>query len=154
MTTPQQVLDYVKQFIQSVGVDPAQCWNEQNKAYYIYKGSARVEVFVSSHPNNDGTTRHYLRVFSGLMKVPATNKEKFYRRCLEITDQSLGVKLTVMPNANPDNDWVYATYERDIEGMEYAECVTCISDLGLWADWLDDQLKTEFGTPENPSQPK
>ena len=59
MNTPEQVLGYVKQFIESVGVDPSTCWNEQNKAYYIYKGSARIEIFVSSHPENNGTTRHY-----------------------------------------------------------------------------------------------
>lgn len=154
MPTPQEVLDYVKQFITSVGVDPATCWNEQNKAYYVYKGSAKLEVFVSNHPNQDGTSRNFLRIFSGLMKVPANADAKFYRRCMEISDQSLGVKLTVVPNAQPDNDWVYATYERDINGLDYNETVTCMSDMGLWADWLDDQLKTEFGTPENPSQPK
>ena len=79
------------------------------------------------------------------MKVPETNKERFYRRCLEVSDQSLGVKLTLVPNAAPDNDWLYATYERDIQGIDYNETVTCINDMGLWADWLDDQLKSEFG---------
>ena len=153
MSNPQQILDHVKQFIQSVGVDPATCWNEQNKAYYIYKGSAKLEIFVSSHPQNDGTTRHYLRIFSVLMKVPATNKEYFYRRCMEISDQSLGVKLTVVPNAAPDNDWVYATYERDINGIDYNETITCVNDMGLWADWLDDQLKTEFGGGAGPAGP-
>lgn len=153
MPTPQQVLDHVKQFIQSVGVDPATCWNEQNKAYYIFKGSAKLEIFVSSHPNADGTSRDFLRIFSGLMKVPAAADAKFYRRLLEIGDQSLGVKLTVMPNAKPDNDWVYATYERDTNGLDYNETVTCISDMGLWADHLDDLLKNEFGGGNDPARP-
>ena len=153
MVTPQQVLDYVKQFIQSVGVDPATCWNEQNKAYYIYKGSAKLEIFVSSHTNTDGSVRNFLRIFSGIIKVPDTNKEHFYRRMLEISDQSLGLKMTAVTNATPENDWIYATYERDITGIDYDEVVTCLSDMGLWADYLDDQLKAEFGTPVNPSQP-
>ena len=153
MSTPQQILDNVKNFIQSVGVDPTTCWNEQNKAYYVFKGSAKLEIFVSSHPQNDGITRHYLRIFSGIAKVPATDKERFYRRCLEVSDQSLGVKLTAMPNADPTNDWIYATYERDIAGMDYNETVTCINDMGLWADWLDDQFKNEFGGGSNPSAP-
>lgn len=153
MNTPEIILGYVKQFIQSVGVDPATCWNEQNRAYYIFKGSAKIEIFVSSHPESNGTTRHYLRIFSGLMRVPENNKERFYRRCLEVSDQSLGVKLTLVPNAAPDNDWLYATYERDINGMDYNETVTCINDMGLWADWLDDTLKNEFGTGTTPGQP-
>jgi hypothetical protein len=153
MNTPEIILNYVKQFIQSVGVDPATCWNEQNRAYYIYKGSAKIEIFVSSHPESNGTTRHYLRIFSGLMRVPENNKERFYRRCLEVSDQSLGVKLTLVPNAAPDNDWLYATYERDISGMDYNETVTCINDMGLWADWLDDTLKNEFGMGAIPGQP-
>ncbi len=152
MASPQQVLDYVREFISSVGIDPATCWNEQNQAFYLYKGSARIELFVSSHAQSDGSTRHFLRIFSGLMLVPSANREKFYRRCLEISDQSLGVKLTVRPGAPPDNDWLYATYERDIRGIDLDETITCIEDMGLWADWLDDTLQKEFsqaGPPEN-----
>lgn len=152
MASPQQVLDYVREFISSVGIDPATCWNEQNQAFYLYKGSARIELFVSSHAQSDGSTRHFLRIFSGLMLVPSANREKFYRRCLEISDQSLGVKLTVRPGAPPDNDWLYATYERDIKGIDLDETITCIEDMGLWADWLDDTLQKEFsqaGPPEN-----
>lgn len=153
MSNPQQILDHIKTFIQSVGVDPAACWNEQNKAYYVHKGSAKLEIFVSSHPQSDGTARHYLRIFSGIIRVPANDRERFYRRCLEISDQSLGVKLTAMANPNPDNDWIYATYERDIAGMDYNETVTCVNDMGLWADWLDDQLKNEFGEGTAPGSP-
>lgn len=144
MASPQQVLDHVKNFIASVGIDPATCWHEENKAYYIYKGSARIEIFVSSHTQQDGSTRNFLRIFSGLMKVPQSNRERFYRRCLEVSDQSLGVKLTVRPDATPDNDWLYATYERDISGLDYDETKTCIEDMGLWSDWLDDTLQKEF----------
>lgn len=150
MSSPQQVLDYIKEFISSVGIDPATCWNEQNQAYYIYKGSARIELFISSHPQQNGPTRHFLRIFSGLMLVPAANREKFYRRCLEVSDQSLGVKLTLRPDATPDNDWLYATYERDISGIDFDETKTCIEDMALWSDWLDDTLQKEF-TAAGPS---
>ncbi|HET8962467.1 MAG TPA: YbjN domain-containing protein [Chitinophagales bacterium] len=150
MSNPQQVLDYVKEFIKGVGIDPATCWNAQNQAYYLYKGSARIELFISSHAQPDGSTRHFLRIFSGLMLVPTANREKFYRRCLEVSDQSLGVKLTVRPDATPDNDWLYATYERDISGMDFDETKTCIEDMALWSDWLDDTLQKEF-TAAGPS---
>lgn len=149
MATRTDVLDYVKKFIESVGIDPKTCWNEENKAYYLYKGSAKIEVFVSEHKQDDGSIRYYLRVFSGIIKVPGTNKEKFYRRLLEINDQSLGIKLTLMPEALPENDWVYATYERDIVGISYEEIEIILSDVGLWADYFDDELKKEFSDQTN-----
>ncbi len=152
-TTPEEVYEFVKQFIESVGIDPATCWNDKNKAYYFEQGSAKIEVFISSHKMKSGNTRKYLRIFSALIKVPSSNKEKFYRRCLEISDQSLGVKISVVPNANHDNDWVYATYERDIEGIDYKETATCITDLGLWADWLGDKLQSEFGKDVKKEKP-
>ena len=98
-------------------MDPSTCWNEQNKAYYIYKGSARIEIFVSSHPENNGTTRHYLRIFSGLMKVPETNKTFLPSLPRGERSEPWGTcQLTLVPNTAPDNDWLYATYERDIQG--------------------------------------
>src|ERR1044071_6670287 len=114
MATIDEAHSYIRQFITSVGVDPNQCFNEQNKAYYITRGSASIEVFISSHPQQDGTSRNFLRIFSQLVTIPAENREQFYRRMLELHDQSLGMKLTIQPGT----DKVYATYERDINGID------------------------------------
>lgn len=148
MATKQDVLGHVKEFIRSVGVDPDTCWNAENQAYYLYKGSAKLEIFVSEHKQDDGSVRYFLRVFSGMMKVPETAKEKFYRKLLELNDQSLGIKFTLVQDAPADSDWTYATFERDIRGIEYEEVQVILNDFGLWADHFDDVLKKEFNPEE------
>jgi hypothetical protein len=57
-----------------------------------------------------------------------------------MNDVNLGVKLTLSKESNK----VYATYERDILGMDYGELATCIADLEWWADKLDDELKMYY----------
>jgi hypothetical protein len=141
MTTIEDAHGFIRQFITSLGVDPTACFNEQSKAYYLTRGSASIEIFVSSHPQQDGTTRNFLRVFSQVATVPADNRELFYHRILELCDQSLGLKLTIQPGT----DKVYATFERDITGIDANETATCIADLGSWADYFDDIIKKEFG---------
>jgi hypothetical protein len=45
----------------------------------------------------------------------------------------------------PVTDKIYATYERDIQGIDYKEVKKCIADLEWWADELDDLLKEKLG---------
>jgi hypothetical protein len=75
------------------------------------------------------------------VKVPQSSLIPFYRRLLELNDTSLGVKLTILSNS----DQVYATFERDIKGMDYTEMVETIADVEWWADYFDDLLIREFG---------
>ena len=140
MATVDEAHGFIRQFITSVGVDPNGCFNAQNKAYYLTRGSASIEIFISSHPQQDGSARNFLRLFSQVAAVPADHRELFYRRLLELSDQSLGVKLTIQPGT----DKVYATFERDITGIDASETATCIADLGSWADYLDDVIRKEF----------
>jgi hypothetical protein len=44
----------------------------------------------------------------------------------------------------PGTNKIYATYERDIEGIDYEELATCIGDLEWWADKFDDDLNNQF----------
>ena len=81
-----------------------------------------------------------MRIFSPIIKVPENNQANFYKKLLEINDSKLGVKLTLLPGSTQ----VYATFERDIKGIDYEELATCIADLEWWADELDDELAVEF----------
>lgn len=141
-TTIEAAKGYIEQFISSLGLSPAECFNSQKNAWYLKKGSANIEVFISSHQQSNEKVRNYLRIYSPIMQVPATNVIQFYRRLLELNDTSLGVKISIMKNSNQ----VYCTFERDLNGIDYDETQTCISDLAVWADFLDDSLKKEFNT--------
>ncbi|MGD1839442.1 MAG: YbjN domain-containing protein [Thermonemataceae bacterium] len=142
MATLQQVEGMINQYVQSVGLSVEDTYNVERKAWYWTLGSAEIEVLVliQGVSMQDGSQRYFLRVFSPLLQIPATDEAKFYRHLLELNDSKLGVKLTVMP----DSDTVCATYERDINGIDYEEVRTCIADLEFWAETLDDQLKNQF----------
>jgi hypothetical protein len=136
----QKVHDMIANFSKQVGVDPKKAFDPEKNAWYFQRGSARVEVFVQGIPLSNGEMRYFLRIFSPIMKVPPTRECEVYKHLLELNDRSLGVKLTLMPGSNQ----VYATYERDIHGLDAEELATCMLDLGWWADKLDDELQMTF----------
>ncbi len=140
MTTREQVEAMIDRYVVSVGLTKEGTYNPERRAWYWTIGSAKIEVFIQAIPMKDGTQRHFLRIFSPLMQVPKNEELRFYRHLLELNDSKLGVKLSIMPGS----DTVYATYERDIQGIDYEEVATCIADLEWWADTLDDQLKQQF----------
>lgn len=138
--TREQVEEMINKYVVSVGLTVEGTFNPDKRAWYWTIGSAKIEVFVQGVPMKDGTQRYFLRIFSPLLQVPKHTELEFYRHLLELNDSKLGVKLTIMPNS----DTVYATYERDINGIDFEELKTCIADLEWWADTLDDQLKNQF----------
>jgi hypothetical protein len=147
MTNEEKTDGYIRQFIVSVGIDPHACYDQSARAYYLTKGTARVEVYVYTDNSIADAPRSYLRIFSHVANVPEKDRESFYRRLLELNDNSLGVKISVMPQTQK----VYATFERDVIGISATETATCISDMGAWADYLDDLLAKEF--PQAAIQP-
>ncbi|CAN5427225.1 hypothetical protein BH09BAC4_BH09BAC4_10390 [soil metagenome] len=135
-----RVTNMIQCYVESVGLSKERTYNPTNKNWLWTKGSASIEVFIETINFASGSRRDYLRVCSPLMTIPANNLLSFYRHLLELNNIRLGVKLGIMP----DTQKVFATYERDIQGMDYLELTTCITDLELWADELDDQLKAKY----------
>jgi hypothetical protein len=148
MTTREQVEEMIHRFVAEAGMQREQVYNAEKRAWYWNRGSAKIEVFIQEIKFDNNFSRYYLRVFSPVIKVPQQNTQEFYRRLLEMNDTKLGVKLTIMPGS----DQVYATYERDVKGIDYDELVTCIADLEWWADALDDELVQQFGGGQAPNQ--
>lgn len=141
MTTQiEKATQMIHQYIESIGLTQEQVYNADKKSWRWLRGSANVEVFIQTITFQNGTTRDYLRIFSPLMKLPVNDLLAFYRHLLQLNDTNLGVKISIMPGSQ----WVYATYERDLRGMDYHELATCIADMEYWADSLDDELKTAF----------
>jgi hypothetical protein len=135
-----EVSAMINRFIAEIGLTEAETFNAERKAWYWKKGTANIEVFVQG-VDVGSTKRYFLRVFSPVVKVPQSSAMPFYRRLLELNDTSLGVKLSVLSNS----DQVYATYERDVKGMDYDEMANTIADVEWWADHFDDLLMREFG---------
>ena len=136
-----EIQQMMTRYLQEIGLVPETVFNQQNNAWYWTRGSARIEVYTDAIDMGSNRKRYFLRVFSPLVKVPPNAGTAFYRRLLEMNDKSLGVKLTLLPSS----ETIYATYERDIKGMEYDEMADTIADLEWWADNLDDKIMQEFG---------
>lgn len=136
----EKVTGMIHQYVESIGLTQEQVFDFDKNTWRWCKGSASIEVFIQTIRFDNGGSRDYLRIFSPLLKIPANDLLSFYRHLLQLNDTNLGVKITIMPNSN----WVYATYERDIRGMDYHELATCIADMEYWADTLDDELKNAF----------
>ncbi|MCS6824728.1 MAG: YbjN domain-containing protein [Cytophagaceae bacterium] len=137
--TREEVEALIDRYVSEIGLTKEQTYNPERRAWYWVRGSARIEVFVQEIPMG-GYSRFFLRVFSPIMRVPAGRELECYRKLLELNDVKLGLKLTLMKGT----DQVYATYERDINGIDYEELSTTIADLEWWADKLDDELQLEF----------
>jgi len=136
----KEVTEMLHKYIESLGLTREQIYNEAKMVWHWTRGSANIQVYIESIAFANGNTRDYLRIFSPLLEIPSQNQIGFYRHLLELNDKNLGMKLTIMPNSN----WIYATYERDIRGIDYDELATCVYDLEYWADKLDDELKSKF----------
>ena len=84
-----------------------------------------------------------LMFFAPVMHVPASGKEKFYRRLLELSflqtaDAAFGI--------DEQKDEVYVRALRRLSGLDYEEFEDLLDTVGKVADEWDDILKKEFGT--------
>jgi len=144
MTTTEMVKVYVNQLCAEIGCTPESIYSKENNSWFFTRGSASIEVFMSSYETVVKTVRTFVRCFSPIYALPVDNQKKMqlYHEALQNNTNFMGVKLSIMP----DKGYMYAIAERDIEGMDYIEFKTLISDLGYWADQLDNALHERFGS--------
>ncbi|HRI20413.1 MAG TPA: YbjN domain-containing protein [Panacibacter sp.] len=143
MTTTEMVKVYVNQLCAEIGCTPESIYSKENNSWFFTRGSATIEVFMSSYETVVKTVRTFIRCFSPVYALPADNEKKvqLYQEALQNNANFMGVKLGIMPGKG----FMYAIAERDIEGMDYTEFKTLVSDLGYWADQLDNILHERFG---------
>lgn len=144
MTTTEMVKVYINQLCAEIGCTPESIYNKETNSWFFTRGSASVEVFMSSYETAVKTIRTFVRCFSPVFALPVDGKLRMdlYHEILQQNVKFMGVKLSVIP----EKGFMYAIAERDIDGMDYTEFKTLVSDLGFWADQLDDVLKERFGS--------
>lgn len=135
-----RVTEMIHCYAESVGLNRQQVYNSELKNWRWKTGTASIEILIAVLNFPNGGRRDYLRIFAPLMDVPSNNLLAFYRHLLELNDTKLCVKLSIMPNSQR----VYATYERDIKGMDFYELKTCIIDLEYWAVQFKADLNAQF----------
>jgi hypothetical protein len=146
MTTIEMVKKYINQLCIDAGADPEKIYSATNNAWYFSRGASTLEVFLSSNETSENKTRTFIRCFSTIYPIPVDTikRMELYYVALEVNARNMGVKIGTMANKG----YMYAIGERDIDGMDYAEFVTLVSDVGYWADHLDELFKQQFGGPE------
>ncbi|MCP4230173.1 MAG: YbjN domain-containing protein [bacterium] len=125
-----------------VGLDPAECYDEEGQYYSLVKGSASLYIGFSTNFYDDGYVERYIYFSGYLSKVPVVDREAFYRRLLEEAWTRIGVKFYV---TNNDEAWVEIS--RDIEGLDLGEVRANMERVANTTDYLDDVLKAEFNCP-------
>jgi len=144
MTTKEMVKVYVNQLCSEIGCTADSIYNAQTNSWFFVRGSVSVEIFMTSYETAVKTVRTFVRCFSPIFPIPTDSlkKAQLYEEAMQNNTSFMGVKLSIIPSKG----YVYAVAERDIDGMDYTEFTTLISDLGYWADQMDDALIQRFGS--------
>jgi hypothetical protein len=138
LTIEKTVRQYLTQFMAKHGIEATSVYDATNDAWYFRRGSATLEVFFVSYQTAKGETRTFIRFFSPLAtlpEAPQTQWELLYQLTV-LNSQYMGVKFALLP----EKPYIYAIYERDIDGMSYEEFELCMEDSGYWGDYLDDEV--------------
>jgi hypothetical protein len=125
-----------------MGVEEKNVYNPKTGAWYFVQGSSTIEVFLTTQKNLQQQPQTFIRCMAALCEIPKDVKKQFdlYKTVLAINGSYLGYKIS----ADEPRGIICIIAERNISGMDYEEMITLISDLGLWADKLDNFMKDQF----------
>jgi len=132
---------YIYRLCHEIGANADSIYNAKTGAWYFAAKSTTIEVFLTSFQSGE-KERTFIRCFAPLCGIPADTKRKLdmYQAVLEINTQRPGIKLSV----TSDKRFLCAVSERDIDGMDYQEFLTIVTDISFWADQLSDFFKKHF----------
>ena len=102
----------------------------------VQRGSATIGINVLDEQG-------VLMVFSPMMAVPATNREAFYRRLLELSFVTTSDAAFAL---NVARDEVVVRCLRRLSALDYEEFEDILATVGEVADHWDDELIREYGT--------
>jgi hypothetical protein len=139
MSTIEFVKAYIHRLCKDIGTSADAIYNAKTCAWYFSRGSSTIEVFLTNMDDTGETSRTFIRCFAPLYQLPDNVVSQFevFKKALELNARHMGIKLSIIP----EKGLLCAIAERDIDGMDYDEFVTLISDIGYWADYLDNYLK-------------
>ncbi len=143
MSTIDFTRAYIHRLCREIGTTADAIYNESTCAWYFSMGSSTIEVFMTNMESIEGSDRVFIRCFAPVCAFPKNPIALFelFKKALELNTRHMGIKLGTLSN----RDLLCIVAERDIEGMDYQEFVTMISDIGYWADHFDNYLQEHNG---------
>jgi len=132
---------YIYRLCHEIGANADSIYNAKTGAWYFAAKSTTIEVFLTSFQSGE-KERTFIRCFAPLCAISTDTKRKLdmYQAALELNTQRPGIKLSV----TSDKRFLCAVSERDIDGMDYQEFLTIITDISFWGDQLSDFFKKHF----------
>lgn len=136
MSTIEFTRAYIHRLCKEIGTTADAIYNERTSAWYFARGSSTIEVFMTH--DTDDSERVFIRCFAPICTLPSNPVALFelFRKALELNTRKMGIKLGTLENRG----LMCLVAERDIEGMDYQEFVSLISDVGFWADHFDNHF--------------
>lgn len=143
MSTIEFVKAYIHRLCKDIGTHADAIYNAKTHAWYFSRGSSTIEVFLTNMDTTEGAVRTFIRCFAPLYPIPVNPVMQFeiFQKALELNTQHMGIKFSVIP----DKGLLCIISERDIDGMDYDEFLSLISDIAYWADYFDNYLQEHFG---------
>ncbi|HUP11387.1 MAG TPA: hypothetical protein VM187_04230, partial [Niastella sp.] len=97
MTTTEMVRVYVNQLCAEIGCTPESIYNKESNSWFFSRGSASVEVFMSTYQTAVKTVRTFVRCFSPVFPLPVDGGKKalLLQEAMNNNVNFMGVKLGV-----------------------------------------------------------
>jgi hypothetical protein len=109
--------------------------NSEGYGWWLNEGSAKVYIFLVELPSGP-----VIRITSPLVKIPAQNKEAFYRHLLDLNSRLSNCALATF------EDSVLVVNQRSTIALDQEELDSMVWNVAYVADLLDNKLASQFGT--------
>lgn len=132
----EQVAHMIEHIFKQRGLHPHehQVVPNQQGAWCLTEENATIYIYV-----HDTVTGPTLRVTSPILNLPATNREKFYRKLLDINTDLNNCSLATY------QDIILVVAQRHTAGLSEQELDEIVSNVAFVAGTLEGKLISEFG---------
>ncbi len=127
----------VEDILSDLGIDPIETLEEEGSdrlVWCVQRGSATVFIELFRERGSE-----YFLIDCPLLYLPSQNREKFFKRLLELNDRLIEGSLCLR------GEVIHLTGIRPVLGLDAVEVEGMLQRLSSWADGLDNQLSEEFG---------
>lgn len=134
MSDPEKYVKLIESVIRRAGLEPGECYNEEQECWQFVKGSA--DIFITLI---DIGGEHYVNIASPVMAAPRYRREEFFQRLLEENALRIAVKFALR------DDVAWLEINREMKGLGFDEAMRALVRVAEVADELDQILVNEYG---------
>ena len=124
----------IEAVIRRAGLDPGECYNEEQQCWQFAKGSA--DIFITLI---EITGEYYVNIAAPVMAAPRSRREEFFQRLLEENGHRIAVKFSLR------DDVIWLEVNREMAGVGFDEAMRSLVRVAEVADELDQVLVNEYG---------